>query len=46
MSSVLMLALETAASPSEAIETLLTVQAMLVGDNSAQVNVLLCVSYF
>lgn len=35
---MLLLALETAASPSEAVEALLTVQAMLVGDSIAQVT--------
>jgi hypothetical protein len=40
MTSVLLLALETAASPSEAVEALLTVQAMLIGDSTAQVTIL------
>jgi hypothetical protein len=39
MTSVLLLALETAASPSEAVEALLTVQAMLIGDSTAQVAI-------
>jgi hypothetical protein len=38
MSSVLMLAIEKAASPTEATESLLTLQAMLVGDSAAQVR--------
>lgn len=37
MSSVLMLAIERAASPSEAVEALLTVQAMLIGNSTSQV---------
>jgi hypothetical protein len=37
MCSVLMMAIDKAASPSEATESLLTLQAMLVGDPAAQV---------
>lgn len=37
MSSVLMLAIERAASPSEAVEALLTVQAMLIGNSTSHV---------
>ena len=38
MGSVLMLAVEKAVSPSEAVESLLAVQAMLIGDAAAQVR--------
>jgi hypothetical protein len=46
MTSVLLLALETAASPSEAVEALLTVQAMLIGDSTAQVMILVSFGAF
>lgn len=43
MPSVLMLGIERAMSPSEAIEALLTLQTMLVGDAASQVSLEYCV---